>query len=63
MTKCNDLASITFLIAWEIWNKRNARVFKNKQTPPPVILQKITREARLWVLTAAKCLRNMMPGE
>jgi hypothetical protein len=26
MTKCKDMASITLLASWEIWNKRNASV-------------------------------------
>jgi hypothetical protein len=47
MMKRKDLASITLFISWEIWNKKNARVFKNKQVPPLVILEKIKRDLML----------------
>lgn len=57
------LASLTLLVSWEIWNERNARVFKNKHAPPLVLLDKIKKEARLWVLADAKRLGEIMPGE
>jgi hypothetical protein len=41
------LASLTLLTVWEIWNERNARVFRNKQSPSFVILDRIKVEARL----------------
>jgi hypothetical protein len=37
-------------ISWKIWNERNVPVFKNKDAPPPLVLLKIKREVRLWVL-------------
>jgi hypothetical protein len=57
------LATLTMLTVWEIWNERNARVFRNKQSPSFVILDRIKTEARLWVLAGAKKLGSIMPGE
>jgi hypothetical protein len=59
----HDLASIAFLVSWELWNESNARVLKNKQAPPSVIFQKIKQEAKFWVLAGAKRTGNLMPGE
>jgi hypothetical protein len=63
MTKRKDLASLTLLLSWEVWNERNARVFNNKHAPPSVLLENIKCEARLWVLAGAKRLSNLMPRE
>jgi hypothetical protein len=49
MTKHKDLASITLLASCEIWNERNARVFKNKHAPSSVIIGKIKFESNLWI--------------
>jgi hypothetical protein len=57
------IASLSLLVTWEIWAERNARVFHNKHAPPSVMLDKIKREARLWVLAGAKRLGEIMPGE
>jgi hypothetical protein len=57
------LATLTLLTVWEIWQERNARVFRNKLSPSFVLLDKIKNEARLWVLAGAKDLGNLMPGE
>jgi hypothetical protein len=57
------LASLTLLTVWELWTGRNARVFHNKHSPSFVILDKIKKEARLWVLAGAKRLGDLMPGE
>jgi hypothetical protein len=57
------LASLTLLVSWEIWNERNARVFRNKQVPPLVILDKIKNEARLWVIEGGKRLGYLLPGQ
>jgi hypothetical protein len=57
------LASLTLPTMWEIWNERNTRVFRNKQSPSFVILDRIKVEARLWVLAEVKKLGSIMPGE
>jgi hypothetical protein len=57
------LASLTMLTVWEIWIERNARFFRNKQSPSFVILDRIKVEARLCVLAGAKKLGSIMPGE
>jgi hypothetical protein len=57
------MASLTLLTSWEIWNKRNARVFQNKHAPSFVVFERIIREARLWVNAGAKRLGEMMPRE
>jgi hypothetical protein len=58
-----DMASLSLLVTWKIWNERNARVFRKKQAAPSVILEIIKKEARLWVITGAKRLDKIMPGE
>lgn len=63
MTKRKDLVSITLLVSWELWNERNARVFKNKHCPPSVILHKVKQESNLWVLAGAKHMCNLIPQE
>jgi hypothetical protein len=55
--------SLTLLTVWEIWNERNASVFRNKQSPFFVILDKIKVEARLWAIAGAKKLGSILPGE
>jgi hypothetical protein len=55
--------SLAMLIISEIWAERNARVFRNKFAPSFVVLDKIKREARLWVLAGAKHLGYLMLGE
>ena len=57
------MASLTLLVCWEVWNERNARVFNNKQSPSFVVLDRIKREARLWVAAGAKRLGDMLPCE
>jgi hypothetical protein len=57
------MASIALLVSWEIWNERNARVFKNKHAPPMVIFEKVKYEARLWALAGAKHVNFLMPRE
>jgi hypothetical protein len=46
----NAIASLTLLIAWKVWNERNARVFHNKQAPSHVVFDKIKKESCLWIM-------------
>jgi hypothetical protein len=62
-TNRKAMASITLLVTWEIWNERNDRVFHNKSAPLHVMLDRIKREARLWVIAGAKRLGDIMPRE
>ena len=50
------LASLTLLVSWTIWNERNARVYRHKSAPPPILLNTILEEAKLWVTAGAKKL-------
>jgi hypothetical protein len=45
------------------FNKRNARVFRNKHAPPLILLGNIQHEAKLRVLAGAKQLSNLILGE
>jgi hypothetical protein len=58
-----SMASITLLVTWEVWNERNARVFHNKSAPLHVMLDRVKREARLWVIAGAKRMGQIMPRE
>jgi hypothetical protein len=57
------ISSLTLLVTWEIWNERNARVFRNKQAPLHVVLDRVKSEARLWVTVGARHLGNIMSEE
>jgi hypothetical protein len=57
------LASLTLLVVWEIWQERNARIFRHKLSPSFVLVDKINCEARLWVYTGGKRLGDLMPEE
>lgn len=58
-----DMASLTILISWSIWNERNARVFRNKCVPLSTLLDNINKEASLWVAAGAKKLGAIVSGE
>jgi hypothetical protein len=53
----------SLLVIWELWNKRNARVFLNKFSPSFVVFENIKREVWLWVLARAKRLSDLMSEE
>ncbi|KQK06523.1 hypothetical protein BRADI_2g26810v3 [Brachypodium distachyon] len=57
------IASIAMLVIWELWNERNARVFRNISTMPLIIFYKIKNEARNWALAGDKHMSSIMPGE
>jgi hypothetical protein len=57
------IASLALIVTWDIWNQRNARVFNSKHTPPLVLLEKMKREARLWVTVGVKKLGHILTGE
>ena len=57
------LASLTMLVSWTIWNERNARVFRHKSAPPPVLLRAIINDVKLWVLAGAKKLGCILVRE
>jgi hypothetical protein len=57
------IASLALLFTWEVWSERKARVFRNKSATPFVLIEKIRKEAALWVLVGAKRLGEIMPGE
>ncbi|KAF7011481.1 hypothetical protein CFC21_025788 [Triticum aestivum] len=56
-------ASLIMLVSWIIWNERNARVFKYKSAPPPILLSSIATEANLWVVAGAKKLGSFISRE
>ncbi|XBI10029.1 hypothetical protein VPH35_137430 [Triticum aestivum] len=55
--------SLQMLICWEIWNERNARVFRNKASLPSRVAASIKDEAKTWVVVGARLLGNILPGE
>jgi hypothetical protein len=62
MTNRKDLASITLLASWEIWNKRKARVFNrergvrldDKEEDGDVVLDAVEEEIELQPPNLAK---------
>jgi hypothetical protein len=57
------MAFVTLLSIWEVWNEHNDRVFYNKSAPSFLVLDRIKRVARLWVLAGAKSLVHLISGE
>jgi hypothetical protein len=57
------LGSIAMLISWELWNERNACIFRNNVSTSSTIVNKIKEEHALWSLAGAKAMSIMMPGE
>jgi hypothetical protein len=57
------MTSLTMPISWTIWKERNSRVFQNKFAPPPILLEIIKCETRLWDTTGAKNLSVVLLGE
>jgi hypothetical protein len=57
------MATLFMLVAWELWNERNARTFKHVDTMPTIIFDRIKSEARTWVIAGAKHLGFFMAGE
>jgi hypothetical protein len=49
-----SLVTLIMLVSWEIWNERNARVFRNIAMLPSIVVEKIRGEAALWSLAGAK---------
>lgn len=50
------IASIVVLVSWGIWNKQNARVFRNISAMLSIIMGKIKVKANIWGLEGAKHL-------
>jgi hypothetical protein len=57
------LSSLLLLTAWEIWNERNARVFRSVASMPTRVVSTIKSNAILWGLAGAKFLSALMPRE
>jgi hypothetical protein len=57
------MASLAMLFSWEILKEQNTRVFQNKYSTSPIMLEKIKTEARLWFLARAKALSIIMLRE
>ena len=57
------MASLLMLVSWELWNERNARIFKHVSTMPTVVFDRIKLESRSWALAGAKHLGLIISGE
>jgi hypothetical protein len=57
------IVSVMMLVTWEIWKKRNARIFRNTASPETIVVANIKEEAHLWALVGAKHLRALMSRE
>ncbi|XBI52970.1 hypothetical protein VPH35_035267 [Triticum aestivum] len=52
--------SLQMLICWEIWNERNARVFRSKASPPSRVVATIKDEAKTWFIAGARLMGNLI---
>jgi hypothetical protein len=52
--------SLILVVAWEIWNERNARIFQQKFKPPERLIEMIKAEAITWCLAGAKHLKEIV---
>ena len=57
------VSSLVLLVAWEIWNERNARVISKVASMPHSVVSCIKRNAALWSVAGAKHLSSLMPRE
>ena len=57
------MMSLIMLISWEIWNERNARVFRNTAVPVGVLVARIKDVSKCWCLAGAKYLSTVVPRE
>ena len=54
------LRSLIMLVVWEIWLERNARIFKHKETPCPMVISRIKDQASNWMAAGAKHLAALL---
>ena len=60
---CKAHNTLMMLVAWEIWNEHNTRIFRDIAATATIIITKIKDEASLWARVGAKYLSNVMPRE
>ena len=42
----NAMSSLLMLISWEVWNERNARIFRHVASPMAIVVSRIKKEIR-----------------
>jgi predicted negative regulator of RcsB-dependent stress response len=52
------LRTLVILVSWEIWCKRNTKIFQNTASTLVSIVAKIKEEARAWVKARASKLQE-----
>ncbi|PVH65021.1 hypothetical protein PAHAL_2G404200 [Panicum hallii] len=57
------MRSLLLLVSWKIWNERNERIIRHKESSIQMLLAKIKEEVRAWCLAGAKCLSDLWPGD
>ena len=62
-TSRKAILSLPMLVLWEIWQERNARVFRHSFSMPSVVFCKVKLAASLWGFAGAKALSSIMPRE
>jgi hypothetical protein len=62
-SKKKAMASLALLVSWEVWNERNAGVFRNKASTTMMVVAKIKEHVELWSTAGAKALSNVIPRE
>jgi hypothetical protein len=57
--RMKEVPSLIMLTTWDIWNKRNGRVFLNTSTIPIIMVNKIQAEARNCASVTLCCFKNL----
>lgn len=55
--------ALTMLVTWEMWKKRNARVFQHREISALSLFAKIKKEANDWSLAGEKHLKSLIRRE
>ena len=54
------LRSLIMLVIWEIWLEHNARIFRHKEAPCPMVISRIKDQASNWMAAGAKHLTALL---
>jgi hypothetical protein len=57
------MVSLVMLVSWEVWKKRDHRVFRSHSSTVIIIVARIKEEVDMWSLVGAKALSLVISRE